>query len=65
MPEILLSFCICLSWRASSPAAAVEDAIFSLCIRAGVPRGPRSFTGMGLWTQMEICSPVLKAEETG
>lgn len=38
MPEMLLSFCICLSWRDSSPAAADEEAIFSLSVWAGVFR---------------------------
>jgi hypothetical protein len=27
MPDMLLSFCICLSWRERSPAAAEDDAM--------------------------------------
>lgn len=50
MPEMLLSFCICLSWRDRSPAAADEDAILSVCLWAGEPSGDAA---VNEWTRLE------------
>jgi hypothetical protein len=54
MPDMLLSFCICLSWRANRPAAADEDAIlFTRRVRARgvqerrVVKGPKARLGAG------------------
>jgi len=50
MPDMLLSFCICLSWRERRPAAADEDAM-AVCgeVRVGWTRGDAVGSGDGLW----------------